>query len=166
MQCIACGKALKGKVALRAHMKKLHPNYDNRCLSCDIGSFNNWQEHVDHANQFHEGIIRRKCNSCEVLFDSAEELNSHKSSQHSGKAGLVTCTECGKQLMPDTIKGHMITEHGTEPCSCPKCGKQFKHPLALDQHFKRAHEECQCDECGRVSFESIKAKHVQIVVLI
>ena len=151
-QCTACGKALKGKVALRSHMKKLHPNYDNRCLSCNQGHFSNWQEHIDHANQFHDGIIRRKCNVCELMFDSAEELNSHKSSQHSGKAGLVTCTECGKQLMPDTMKGHMITEHGTEPCSCPKCGKQFKHPLALDQHFKRAHEECQCDECGRVSF--------------
>ena len=152
MQCTACGKSLKGKVALRAHMKKLHPNYDNKCLSCNGGSFSNWQEHIEHANQFHEGIIRRKCNTCELMFDSAEELNSHKSSQHSGKAGLVTCTECGKQLMPDTMKGHMITEHGTEPCSCPKCGKQFKHPLALDQHFKRAHEECQCDECGRVSY--------------
>ena len=150
MQCTACGKILKGKVALRSHMKKLHPNYDNKCLSCNGGSFSNWQEHIEHANQFHDGIIRRKCNTCELMFDSAEELNSHKSSQHSGKAGLVTCTECGKQLMPDTMKGHMITEHGTEPCSCPKCGKQFKHPLALDQHFKRAHEECQCDECGRV----------------
>ena len=151
MQCIACGKSLKGKVALRSHMKKLHPNYNNKCLSCNQGSFSNWQDHIEHANQFHDGIIRRKCNICELMFDSAEELNSHKSSQHSGKAGLVTCTECGKQLMPDTMKGHMITEHGTEPCSCPKCGKQFKHPLALDQHFKRAHEECQCDECGRVS---------------
>ena len=150
MQCTACGKSLKGKVALRAHMKKLHPNYNNTCLSCNQGHFSNWQEHVDHANQYHDGIIRRKCNICELMFDSAEELNSHKSSQHSGKAGLVTCTECGKQLMPDTMKGHMITEHGTEPCSCPKCGKQFKHPSALDQHFKRAHEECQCDECGRV----------------
>jgi hypothetical protein len=152
LQCIACGKSLKGKVALRAHMKKLHPSYDNKCLSCNQGNFSNWQDHIEHANQFHDGIIRRKCNICEHMFDSAEELNSHKSSQHSGKAGLVTCTECGKQLMPDTMKGHMITEHGTEPCSCPKCGKQFKHPLALDQHFKRAHEECQCDECGRVSY--------------
>ena len=153
LQCTACGKSLKGKVALRAHMKKLHPNYNNNCLTCNQGHFLNWQEHVDHANQFHDGIIRRKCNLCELMFESAEELNSHKSSQHSGKAGLVTCTECGKQLMPDTMKGHMITEHGTEPCSCPKCGKQFKHPLALDQHFKRAHEECQCDECGRVSLK-------------
>ena len=155
LQCTACGKSLKGKVALRAHMKKLHPDYNNTCLTCNQGHFSNWQEHVDHANQFHDGIIRRKCNVCEAMFESAEELNSHKSSQHSGKAGLVTCTECGKQLMPDTMKGHMITEHGTEPCSCPKCGKQFKHPLALDQHFKRAHEECQCDECGRVSFRNL-----------
>ena len=44
----------------------------------------------------------------------------------------------------------MVTEHGKQQIPCPKCGKLFKHPSALPRHYKRAHDECQCEECGKV----------------
>ena len=63
---------------------------------------------------------------------------------------MEVCNECGKKLRPLALKLHMVTEHGKQQVPCPKCGKLFKHPSALPRHFKRAHDECQCEECGKV----------------
>ena len=68
---------------------------------------------------------------------------------------MEICNECGKKLRPLALKLHMVTEHGTQQVPCPKCGKLFKHPSALPRHFKRAHDECQCEECGKVCIHFI-----------
>jgi len=65
---------------------------------------------------------------------------------------MEVCNECGKKLRPLALKLHMFTEHGKQQVPCPKCGKLFKHPSALPRHFKRAHDECQCEECGKVKY--------------
>ena len=70
--------------------------------------------------------------------------------EHKGQLRMEVCNECGKQLRPLALKLHMVTEHGKQQTPCPKCGKLFKHPSALPRHFKRAHDECQCEECGKV----------------
>ena len=41
---------------------------------------------------------------------------------------------------------HETSSEEVPPCA--ECGKLFKHPSALPRHFKRAHDECQCEECS------------------
>ena len=77
-------------------------------------------------------------------------VNCFRLRQHKGQLRMEMCNECGKQLRPLALKLHMVTEHGKQQVPCPKCGKLFKHPSALPRHFKRAHDECQCEECGKV----------------
>ena len=70
--------------------------------------------------------------------------------EHKGELRMEVCNECGKKLRPLALKLHMVTEHGKQQVPCPKCRKLFKHRSALPRHFKRAHDECQCEECGKV----------------
>ena len=153
VECVACGRLVKCDPKhpgqLQSHMKRLHPNYNNNCLSCGV-YVNSWKEHVEHAAQVHEGIVKIQCNGCEGVFNSKEELSSHKSKEHWGKSGLKVCIECGKQLRPISMTIHMRTEHGSELIQCPKCPKQFKHPKALEAHNKRSHEDHMCHTCGKV----------------
>ena len=68
--CPACGKPLTPS-QIKPHLQRNHPEFNNKCLTCDV-PVNTWDEHVNHAEQFHEGRIQRKCNSCEAVFNSNE----------------------------------------------------------------------------------------------
>ena len=99
IQCAACGRYLKGEI--KSHMKNSHPDFEYKCLTCGEPVLS-WHDHVSHANDHHAGIIKRKCNSCDMTFNSQTELTSHKSHNHYGKADrdgqFDVCIKCGEQI--------------------------------------------------------------------
>ena len=162
-RCLHCGAdfANKPDEKQKEHMEKYHKDWSNQCLICQDFSYESYDEHKKHNDEFHEGRFVSRCNECSEFFEDKKLLETHKRKVHP-KENLqrVICTICGKELVQTNMKNHMAAFHGnpSEEHKCPECGKCFGWSGQLKAHLK-THDKKPCEKCGMLIGKSNLGAH-------
>ncbi|XP_077110781.1 uncharacterized protein LOC143766749 isoform X2 [Ranitomeya variabilis] len=103
------------------------------------------EEHVKtHLEQPQEDF---DCEDCGRVFDSASELDEHRSKKH--RKLRYCCEICGIQYnYKSQFVIHLRAHSGERPFSCDVCGQAFGHKCSLVIH-QRKHTGVTPHQCGR-----------------
>lgn len=131
--CDTCDECFSEEAALKEHMKM----------------------HLDHPQEDWD------CEDCGRVFDSASELEEHRSKKHSKLR--YCCDICGIQYnYKSQFDIHMRAHSGERPFTCDECGQQFGHKCSLVIH-QRKHTGItphQCKKCKKMLDTRVSlAKH-------
>ena len=80
-ECIQCGYSTLRINLIQKHVKSGGPFHTNQCTQC-IQTFKSFAEYDTHVKQFHMGNWKYKCGICEDIFDTKDEIRSHRMKKH------------------------------------------------------------------------------------
>ena len=94
------------------------------------------------------------CDGCNKSFDSPHQLQEHVENVHEGsKKKPKICPICGIKRFYNNIQRHIKSHDKKFPCE--KCSNvKFISQEELTEHFKKYHNEVQCDICGKTIYRS------------
>ena len=110
-----------------------------------------------HEDQKTEILKIHKCETCDVAFYGAGELNRHIRIVHEGVKNHK-CEICGKTFgRPGSLKTHIISVHNTtKHPSCTLCSKKFSRLDSLHEHIKSIHEGVKQHKCKICNYRSAR----------
>lgn len=159
--CHICGKYLKSRLYLAAHIRKAHNNERNhKCDICGKDFFRSFalKDHLSTHNEVKSEICDFE--NCGKAFKNVINLKAHKKTHiPEGSPSTVrpkvpskefVCQCCGKILKSTTgYDIHMRIHRNEKPFECKTCGKTFGAQTTLTVH-ERVHQNIrpyQCDQC-------------------
>eukprot|EP00088_Acartia_fossae_P005931 TRINITY_DN12687_c0_g1_i6.p1 TRINITY_DN12687_c0_g1~~TRINITY_DN12687_c0_g1_i6.p1 ORF type:complete len:580 (-),score=68.93 TRINITY_DN12687_c0_g1_i6:113-1852(-) len=155
--CNDCDKSFLRKIDLKKHMVIHGPREKETCATCGKILLNKitLAKHIAKGMCFKTNKAKEKkqfkCDLCNVLFRSEENLAKHKDTFVHDK---FSCDECGKRFYHKTFYERHLMSHSTEkPFSCELCGLTFKSEKCVKVHKSNVHEEStpvSCEVCGKV----------------
>ena len=144
-----CKKSFHDNLLYKRHLCRHRNERSYFCGQCGKGYFykNNLQEHM----QVHTKIRPFSCNHCGKTFTAERIRNNHVSTHTLDKP--YHCHQCPSAFSAGFIlNAHMRSQHTNQTvCSCPTCGKAFRHRCNLNRHIRwhkkdRPHQCQQCDK--------------------
>ena len=97
-----------------------------------------------------------KCNQCDKSFFLRSLLNCHVKDTHEKRSSQNSqvCDICGKDVIRNQMKLHMMRHTGEKPFQCGYCEYRGLTNSAVLQHVKHVHEPHKftlhfCDMCGK-----------------
>ena len=166
VKCDECGKYLSEMKALLNHKSLVHRGENP--ISCKVNDclkrLSSDSKLGDHMRKEH-GFPKLKCKieGCESEFSSINEFRRHQYT-HQDQT-LAECEECGKRLIPKSLKKHKKLVHQKVTpveCEVEDCGKQFNRKSHLADHMRMVHgfPKLKCTECtAEFMSESVLVKH-------
>ena len=155
-KCKDCGFAYNYEKSYLKHLK-LHNIFI--CNICKENLATN-EELDKHTETEHRKRERKKypvdrelkCETCDEVFASLEQLSSHNI-EHHGITG-DPCPICGKYLKRSSMRNHIEKVHKAESARkyvCDECGKVYKTKTDLDTHYTKHTGDKQyvCQTCGK-----------------
>ena len=83
-------------------------------------------------------ICQIKCNQCEDVFDSMQELHAHTISVH----GHYRCRQCNtKFTQRSNLLRHSLKHEGRKPFACTACAKCYYRRDHLQRHLNNLHPD-------------------------
>lgn len=160
--CDVCGKVLKYKSYLKAHMLSHQKDHPYQCEVCGQ-AYPNPKRLEDHV-RVHKGEKPFKCRVCEKSFTSTSLRNQHMV-VHWGHKTYI-CDVCGKGFMSRKhFKDHMRIHAGEQPHKCETCGKDFIYYRSLVRHMlvhidpRARPKPYKCEYCNKEYTEVTGFKH-------
>ena len=162
-ECIQCGFVNANLKTLEAHFKAEGAFHKNKCAQCDQ-KFSSFAAHKSHIETQHSGQWKLVCGTCDLTFDTIEQVKEHKSKEHKNASkkpsnGLKMCDLCGKEVT--SLASHHKIHHEENPIKCPECPKICKTKYHLDDHIKGTHSRIPCEHCGLMIPIRRKERHIQ-----
>ena len=119
--CEACNQEFKRINSLRLHMAKKHP------------------ETASEPKSF-------ECDFDGKIFKSRGEILRHMKC-HQQK---VKCVLCQIEVLPKTMRQHMLIHINERKFQCKICQNNFKSIRALNQHIKSHNKKFGCQKCSKM----------------
>lgn len=160
--CDVCGKVLKYKSYLKAHMLSHTKEHPHTCVICGM-AYPNPKRLEDHM-RVHNGEKPFKCHICVRSFTSSSLRNQHMSI-HLGYKSFI-CDVCGKGFMSRKhFQDHMRIHDGEQPHKCEVCNKDFIYYRSLVRHMlvhidpRERPKPYKCEYCNKEYTEVTGYKH-------
>ena len=110
-----------------------------------------------HQKEHLEGVeCPFKCDQCDKSFFLRSLLNCHVKDTHEKRSSQNSqvCDICGKDVIRNQMKLHMMRHTGEKPFKCSYCEYRGLTNSAVLQHVKHVHEPHKftlhfCDMCGK-----------------
>ena len=81
-----------------------------------------------------------KCQNCERVFNSKQNLSYHTKSQHEGV--MYIYNQCDYQATTQgSLRVHILAKHEGVKYACNQCDYQATTPGNLRKHIKKKHED-------------------------
>ncbi|XP_044727309.1 zinc finger protein 91-like [Chrysoperla carnea] len=109
-----------------------------------------------HMHRKHKAKVL-KCNKCELEFYHPLHLKKHDELIHNKIEKHVACHICGRSVLKNSLKKHLLTHKDRDKLTCEFCPKTFVHQASLKIHIKQVHEnqiperKHLCNVCGHAS---------------
>lgn len=154
-RCMAagCDQVFADTFSMHRHKVKAHPAETVVCSICAANVRKCTM--ALHLRDVH-GEATVACDSCDLLFPSAQKLKDHKNKVHN----KAPCPECGKMVAQSQAKYHMLSAHTREedkPWVCKICQplKGFTDLSRYTEHMNihLGRKPFKCPECS-MSFAS------------
>lgn len=160
--CEICGKVLKYKSYLKAHMLSHSKDHPYTCEICGQ-AYPNPKRLEDHV-RVHKGEKPFKCRVCNKGFTSSSLRNQHMA-VHMGHKSFI-CDVCGKGFMSRKhFQDHMRIHDGEQPHRCEVCRKEFIYYRSLVRHMlvhvdpRERPKPYKCEYCNKEYTEVTGYKH-------
>ena len=116
--------------------------------------------YLKEHNFIHEDIGQLTCYKCKQLFSRKQTLELHLRWHDNEK--LFQCTECGKiYKSPAGLKDHFIIRHGEgKPLQCNQCYKRFGGKEKLEKHM-RVHSNIPPLTCNQCGKSFQRRNHLR-----
>ena len=137
-QCTDCGKMMKSKTGLVAHVKQFHrENAD--VFTCEMCGKSFKQKGNLHTHMYSHKTERNfVCEFCQKSFKYPDQLSRHKL-LHTMQNKLQ-CSFCEKKFVKDyELKRHEMVFHSGLVYVCGLCFARCGHKHTLIRHYKRKH---------------------------
>ncbi|KAL3881270.1 hypothetical protein ACJMK2_027726 [Sinanodonta woodiana] len=165
LQCQFCGKLFSGKMKLKEHTRKQHPDEHRQgwnCVICckGLSSSSKLKNHM----LSHMGIKPHTCNICAKQFSDPSNLRTHLSI-HTGQKKFQ-CQMCPKAFRQKAhLDSHLLTHSGEKKYPCSHCNKWFARPSDRKTHMYTHTKEVvyNCDLCGKIFYKSQNLKKHMLV---
>ncbi|KAK3577473.1 hypothetical protein CHS0354_032324 [Potamilus streckersoni] len=165
LQCQFCGKLFSGKMKLKEHIRKQHPDEHRQgwnCVICckGLSSSSKLKNHM----LSHMGIKPHACNTCGKQFSDPSNLRTHLSI-HTGQRKFQ-CQMCPKTFRQKAhLDSHLLTHSGQKEYPCLHCDKWFARPSDRKTHMYIHTKEVvyNCDLCGKIFYKSQNLKKHMLV---
>lgn len=148
VKCGRCPRIFLTSEELMDHQVVHH----HKCKNCGdrFPELMDLQEHMTKYHKQEKSSTTAKCNQCNEIFNSVQELLVHSLSHTKTllpKKREMTCGECGREfLKPSQLRNHLYVHmpEAERPHKCTECQKSFatisilkKHKLI---HLPKAHK--------------------------
>lgn len=148
--CHVCGKALRHRASLAAHLRHVHRGERaHACPECGR-RLATAQALTDHRAT-HAPERPLVCEACGKRFKTPAALCTHAKFHRA--AHEFACAVCGKGFhMRAACAAHVRTHTGEKPFACDACGRAFRTGAQRDRHAKvheAGGEAFACAECGK-----------------
>ncbi|XP_045457182.1 zinc finger protein 771-like [Melitaea cinxia] len=178
-KCFGCNKKFKNRKARFSHetyfCKGLKDGY--KCSICDryIPKRGMFEAHLrDHRQNVPIKLPEElfKCQKCEKLFRTMENLKVHVESEHDVDKKMYVCESCGRVFnRKDYLNKHKLTHTGEKQHVCPHCGFRTGQRSSLTVHIRKHTGErpYRCSVCPQrcVSSSNLRvhqARHLGVKV--
>ncbi|ODM87050.1 putative zinc finger protein [Orchesella cincta] len=169
--CDMCGKVLKTRMGLLAHLKTHAAEKRHGCHLCpkrfqDKGTLRKHliREHGKaKGEEFTPGegvVFKFVCMfpSCDAKFVTDIELQSHVGENHSPVGNNeCMCTLCGRPFANQArLTRHHLKHSGEKPHACTVCSRSFQYRTSLKEHLQAVHsigKEQECFPCDQPNCE-------------
>ena len=155
-KCKDCGFAYNYEKSYLKHLKVHNIFICNICKE-NFATSEELDKHIETEHRKRERKkypvdIALKCETCDEVFPSLEQLSSHNI-EHHGITG-DPCPICGKYLKRSSMRNHIEKVHKAESARkyvCDECGKVYKTKTDLDTHYTKHTGDKQyvCQTCGK-----------------
>jgi len=173
-----CGEVFHKKAQLRAHLSAVHTGEARKPYACPVCSRafpfpSQLERHrllhatVDHVCAYQGcGFVARTAEALQVHLTEAHAATSVADAEATGATATskttagerTTCTKCGKQLHPQSLRKHMLSQHPAEDapaaqifvCTAPGCGRSYTSKKSLRAHWNVVHSDHRfaCTACS------------------
>ena len=145
--CPVCSKVFGRAWEMKQHVRMKHSNKPPPRVACDLcgKSYLNRRVAKTHQLQVHGRMSEAVAGLFKFHEDGAD-------TQPDPDAEIISCTECGVEMLEKSLPRHMLTHGSPKPrFSCETCGQTFFHPSRLQRHqvvhgierpFVCSHEGC------------------------
>jgi KRAB domain-containing zinc finger protein len=155
-ECIHCGFTCHRVRTMTCHIKTQGSFHTNRCPMCEL-SFESHGGFKQHLINVHPGQPGKICGYCGKVFNTDEDLTSHKSVEHVGidnrsvgKKGVRKRLISSVSSSATTIKSESADPGALKICDL--CGKEIKGSLKAHRDRVHGREEnpVECPQCQKI----------------
>lgn len=164
-ECIQCGFSNFSKGRIIDHMSTAGPYHDNQCTQCP-DTFATHRDYMVHVDQKHANRWLYKCGQCDLVFETKEDVTTHRFNAHVSQRAPVkpkVCDICGKELKYGNLERHLRLKHDqtNDNVPCHECGKTFRTQDQLTSHIHGVHKLIACNICGMMVPKKRRNRHLQ-----
>jgi len=142
--CEICSYKTNRKPTLRRHIRTVHFDVSGfkKCDQC--------KALIEEAKFKEHTCTRLTCEICGKEFGNQHLLNLHVKYNHEQKKEYLACETCGKLVLNNSMKDHVLLHHSNQKIPCPKCGIEIRSELGLRKHLKSHNvEKTLCPICNK-----------------
>ncbi|CAH1774044.1 unnamed protein product [Owenia fusiformis] len=146
-QCYECGKGMKTKNALMAHIKNFHSDtiFFFQCPKCPK-SFRQKGNMLKHQLT-HSDKRNFTCRFCNKTFKYQEQIHRHEM-EHT-QADKYKCSHCEKAFaLPYQLRRHVVSYHSGMMFVCEFCHIECRHYHTMRRHIQRKHANVKFSNLG------------------
>ena len=157
--CDKCIKKFASKEDLIDHKKSQHNKQQKLCADYlyEKCFFSKEECQYLHAEK-EKNLKNLKCNDCENMFSTEEELQEHKTvhakSQEQEDLNEMQidqfeCTQCHNMFGSFEVFDEHMSLHITNENKCNECDESFNNNELLKEH-KKLHQQFNCSKCSEL----------------